>query len=115
MSNQSRFCYPDTDTLINKLDEENFNRLEDMESAITQFRLSQLYLKPLQGSFDIEHVQRIHKYIFQDLYSFAGEFREELIHKGTTTFAAPLHIHENGVQLLDKQLRSENYLRNLTK
>lgn len=112
---ESKYWYPGTETLINKLNEKDPKRLEELETGITQKRLSELYKKPLHGSFGMKHLQKIHKYIFQDIYPFAGEYREELIQKGTTTFAAPLHIHTNGFELLNKQLKNENFLKGLNK
>ena len=31
--------------------------------------------KPVTGKFDFEHLRNIHKYIFQDIYSWAGKIR----------------------------------------
>ena len=33
------------------------------------------------GNFDIEHLKSIHKYLFEDIYPFAGRFRNENIAK----------------------------------
>ncbi|AIF68410.1 hypothetical protein GZ22_18450 (plasmid) [Terribacillus saccharophilus] len=111
---QSKYCYPGTDTLINKYDIKDHKKLEKVETALTEKRLAELDQKPLTGSFGVKHLQKIHKYIFQDLYAFAGEFREEGISKGTT-FAAPLFLDQNGKDLLNKQLKNERFLKGLNK
>jgi cell filamentation protein len=38
-------------------------------------RLAQLIAKPLRGKFDIPHLRAIHRYIFQDIFPWAGDFR----------------------------------------
>lgn len=38
--------------------------------------------KPIQGKFDLKHLQSIHKYIFQDVYEWAGKIRKVDIAKG---------------------------------
>jgi cell filamentation protein len=111
---QSKYCYPGTDTLINKYGIKDDKKLEKVETAHTKHRLSELEQNPLTGSFGVKHLQKIHKYIFQDLYSFAGEFREEGIAKGTT-FAAPLFLNQNGKELLNRQLKDEKFLKGLNK
>ena len=45
-------------------------------------RLIELDALPLAGRFDAAHLKAIHKYIFQDVYSWAGEFRTVKISKG---------------------------------
>jgi len=40
---------------------------------MTANRIYELKIKPLHGSFGIKHLQKIHKYIFQDVYPFAGQ------------------------------------------
>lgn len=69
------YCYPDTDILINKLDIHDQRQLLEAEIRIVSIRLYQLQVQPVSGSFDFEHLCRIHRFIFQDLYSWAGELR----------------------------------------
>ena len=69
------YCYPDTDTLINRLDIHGSGRLAEAETRIVSVRLYQLQENPISGCFDLAHLCRIHQFIFQDLYSWAGELR----------------------------------------
>ena len=39
-------------------------------------RLSALRLRPVPGAYDSSHLQQIHARIFQDLFPWAGQFRE---------------------------------------
>lgn len=77
--------------LINKLEVQNKNELNQAERMITNFKLTKLYLNPGLQTFDVEHYLRIHKYIFEDIYSFAGEIRTEVIQK-RIPFCLPNYI-----------------------
>lgn len=41
----------------------------------TARRIGQLLANPISGAFDYEHMKSIHRYIFQDVYEWAGEER----------------------------------------
>ncbi|NLM63012.1 MAG: cell filamentation protein Fic [Mollicutes bacterium] len=83
---QSKYCYPGTDVLINKLDIKNREILERVERDYSTYRLSQIYLRTFTGNFDIQHYLDIHKYVFEDIYEFAGKIRNENISKGGVPF-----------------------------
>jgi len=69
------YCYPDTSILKNKLDIHDKDRLLIAETSFVSARLYQLQVNPIKGSFDYNHLCRIHRHIFQDLYDWAGETR----------------------------------------
>lgn len=69
------YCYPDTSILINRLDIYDKDKLLTAETSLVAIRLYQLQKKPMRGNFDYDHLCRIHHYIFQDLYSWAGKTR----------------------------------------
>lgn len=71
-------CYEGTSCLINKLDV--------MEAHITLAKISILQQTPLDGNFDFEHYKAIHKYIFEDLYDWAGRIRTVNLSKKGTSF-----------------------------
>jgi rRNA large subunit m3Psi methyltransferase RlmH len=56
--------------------------LAKFEKDVTGFRQYMLEDRPIRGKFGITHLKNIHKFIFQDVYSFAGKFRLEDIWKG---------------------------------
>mgnify|MGYP002480447183 CR=1 FL=1 len=72
-----------------------------------------LELRPLKGNFDLKHLCQIHKFIFKDIYPFAGELRNEDISKGNFRFAHFRFIVPQTNQLLD-EVKRENYLRGLS-
>ncbi|KUG04220.1 cell filamentation protein fic [hydrocarbon metagenome] len=67
---------------------------------------------PVKGRFGPTHLRNIHKYIFQDVYSFAGKYRVEDIWKDKTFFCKSEYIKENLSYCLANLIK-ENYLRNL--
>ncbi|MET1249486.1 Fic family protein [Sporolactobacillus sp. STCC-11] len=113
-NHQSRYCYPGTDVLINKLDIRDQEKLEQAERRLTHVRLTQLQLNPINGQWDLSHLQHIHNYLFQDIYPFCGEIRNESISKGTFTFCVPQYIDQQG-SVLFKKLRDDHFLKGLVK
>jgi cell filamentation protein len=108
-SGNSKYCYPNSDVLINKLNIRDYNLLEEADSRYSTQRLLELQTNPIEGNFDLDHLKNIHYYIFQDLYYFAGKLREEDIIKGNTHFAKYQYIETNAIKLF-KELKEENYL-----
>lgn len=78
----SDYCYPGSDVLINKLNITNSKDLFDAELELTSIRLQELQENPLKGDFDFLHLKAIHKYIFQDIYEWAGKERTVELGKG---------------------------------
>lgn len=70
-----KYCYPNTDILKNRLDITNKDKLMQAEIELTTKRMFILQQNPIKGRFDFNHLKTIHKYIFQDLYSWAGKTR----------------------------------------
>lgn len=77
-----KYCYPNSNVLINKKNIKDAKVLYDAEILYTGVRLMELQEKPIKGDFDLKHLCKIHKYIFQDLYSWAGKIRTIDIGKG---------------------------------
>lgn len=110
----SHYCYENTNVLINKLDIKNNEILQQAENKIVLAKLFELRQNNQIGKFDIIHFTDIHKFLFEDIYSFAGKFRTENIAKGFFTFAEWEYIEDELKKLLE-QLKNENYLANLDK
>lgn len=79
------------------------------EANLVAARSRQLALKPLPGNFDLTHLQAIHKYLFQDLYTWAGQLRTVDISKGTTRFANCAFLHSAAAYIFG-QLANEKLL-----
>lgn len=76
------YCYPDSNTLINKLNITNAETLQHAEIEHTSNRLFELQNNSMKGNFDFKHLCKIHHHIFQDLYEWAGKPRTVNIGKG---------------------------------
>lgn len=110
----SNYCYKDSNVLINKLDIHDQKILQKYEAKITAAKLLALRQKGIIGNFDVKHLNAIHTYLFEDIYQFAGKFRNENIAKGVFRFAEWEYI-ESELEKLLEQLKKENYLSGLPK
>ena len=113
-SRNSIYCYKDTNVLINKLNIKDQDKLNKKDSNISAVKMFELRQNKSIGNFDIKHFISIHKYIFEDLYEFAGLFRTENIAKGNFSFAEWNYIEDELNRIL-KELAEEEYLQNLSK
>lgn len=104
----SQYCYPDSHVLKNKLNITNQAELSDAERAITSIKTSQAIINPITGNFDFEHLKRIHKFLFEDIYDWAGCVRRVNISKGNQ-FCRFDYIDQQMDELFTK-LKNENYL-----
>ena len=78
----NKYCYSNTKVLINKLNIRDMLTLHEAEREYAMIRYSELQLMGVTGKFYLKHLQAIHKYLFQDLYEWAGELRTVDIAKG---------------------------------
>jgi cell filamentation protein len=104
------YVYPGTDILINKLNINESGPLHKAERMLTGRRLLELHKRPIMGNFDLEHLQAIHKHIFQDLYEWAGDIRRVDISKGNS-FARHMVIGIYFEESVAVPLREEGYLK----
>jgi cell filamentation protein, protein adenylyltransferase len=68
--------------LRNRLGITDAGELARVEAELTSYRLIELSLDPLPGSYDLAHLQAFHRYIFGDLYDWSGQLRTVSIGKG---------------------------------
>lgn len=92
---ESKYCYKGTNVLKNKLNIRDQNKLKKIETELSFAALIELSTLPAVEQFNKEHLLYIHKFIFNNIYSFAGKIREENIAKGNTTFCIYNFIEEN--------------------
>ena len=93
---QSVYCYPDSNVLKNKLNIRDNKLLKTAEEEITLIKQMELLKNPIKGNFSKSHLMNIHKFIFEDIYFFAGKIRREQISKANTMFYPP--------NLIDREL-----------
>jgi cell filamentation protein len=66
--------------------------LEAAEASVVALRSYELAQQPLAGGFDLAHLQAIHRYLFGDVYEWAGQLRTIDIAKGGNAFAHHAYI-----------------------
>lgn len=67
------YVYPGTNILRNVLDIRDKQTLDDAEADYVSLRLRELAENPLDGDYDFAHMTKMHQYIFQDIYEWAGK------------------------------------------
>ena len=79
-----------TGTLANLLDEKDPKVLQDREYGFTKRRMVEIRGgdASFPQTFDAAHLQAIHKYLFQDVYDWAGQWRTVDMAKDVTDFAS---------------------------
>ena len=107
------YCYPDSDVLMNKLNIHEAEKLQEAERKLTMLRLIDLLDRPVAGKFDFKHLQTIHKYIFQDIYPWAGKVRSVDIAK-SNMFCKVQFIETQADEIFGK-LKNDCYLEGLPK
>ncbi len=75
------YLYEDCDVLKNLLKIKDQKLLDEAEADYVSYRLKDLVMNPLAGKYNYRHLLKIHKYIFQDLYEWAGQQRKLNIYK----------------------------------
>lgn len=81
--NGGKYCYPNSDVLKNKYNIKEKKLLEKLEIQKTAVKLLGLDINPerIKTTLDTEHLTAVHKYLFGDIYEWAGEFRTENLYK----------------------------------
>ena len=103
------FQVADGSTLTNKLGITNPDALAAVVSERTSRRLAELQASPIHGGFDASHLQEIHRYLYQDVFDWAGELRR--IESG----GAPTPDLESALNRVFDRLSRENLLKGLDK
>ena len=103
-------CYEGTSCLINKLGIKDDKKLKEFEAAVTFAKASELEAMPITDSFDVEHYKAIHRFLFEDIYDWAGEYRTINMSKKGTSFAEANKIAEL-MEACFKRLKDNDFFR----
>lgn len=98
----SRYTYKGTDILKNKLDIKDENLLKEFETRIVAFKIATISTLILPMKYTPDRLKFIHKYLFEDIFYFAGEYRQENITKDNFRFSEFEYIEENIRQIFEK-------------
>lgn len=118
------YFIPGTQTLRNLIGrpakpygEDDATTLRIVEEAVTKVRISQLQLDPLNGNFDYDHFKAVHRYIFQDVYEWAGEERvaptDRWMSKGGHAYYPAGPVLTDAAETQFRKLARKNLLRGL--
>lgn len=107
----SKYCYPESNVLKNKLNITDGEILFNAEKELTYIRLMELQSNPIKGKFDYKHLLKIHHYIFQDVYDWAGKLRTVEIGKGNL-FCTTKYLKEYGEHIFSKYYNECNKNKN---
>lgn len=106
-------CYRGTTILINKFDIRDEEKLNEIESVISSARYAEWLNTPLSSAFDFDHYKAIHRFLFSDLYEWAGEVRTVNISKKGAQFT-PAESIERQANLIFGRLQACNYFKGLS-
>lgn len=106
------YVYPGTTILKNKLNIKDIKELNIKERGLTASRIEELLKKELPKEFDFEYLKNIHKYIFQDIYEWAGEIRKGDIAKGSSLFCKAVYIESYASDIF-RNLKKNNYFHDI--
>jgi cell filamentation protein len=111
----------------NKLGATTHDQLEKLEAPFVAARVYEIEMGNFPaGTFDAQHLKAIHRYLFQDVYEWAGHTRDEKVQLSDGTVASePLLRKVDGspfmvgaqiagaLDAIADRLRAANYLRGL--
>ena len=104
-----KYCYSDSDVLINLLNIRDPDILSEAEAEFTAERYRTY--NPSQNTisdFTFEHLKQLHFHLFQDLYVWAGETRDVDISKGETRFCTWTRIEPEAQKTIQYHSRSSS-------
>jgi len=103
------YVYPGTNTLKNNFNIKDPVVLEKLEANYTSLCIRELQENPIKGNYDFEHYCNIHKYIFYDIFEWAGTPRTIPIEKEepalgglSIEYTKPEEIEKEAVRVLDE-------------
>ena len=104
------YCFSDSKVLRNKLGIRDEETLDNAEREITGLKAVEFVNNPFSDELDFDYIKKLHKFMFGDIYEWAGETRVIDISKGN--IFCQHELIEINAETLMKELKAENYLIN---
>lgn len=107
-----------TGALRNRLGISDPATLERAEKGLVDLRMARIDIDGPRGAYTFARLKETHRYLFQDLYDWAGEARTVTLAKAEyaqgarTVFAQPADIERRGAEIFDR-LGEQNELKGL--
>lgn len=77
MTDIDPYCYPGTSVLKNLGGHKTAQKLKAFETLVVTLRAKDLFDNPIQGEFSISRLKETHRRLFEGVYAWAGQFREQ--------------------------------------
>lgn len=101
------YLIPGTDGVLkNKFGIRDNEELKIKESEVVFKKLVELYEEPINGNFDKKHLCDIHKYLFEEIYPFAGQYRTVFMGKGNLYVTSVKNI-DIELEIVIKEMNEE--------
>ncbi|WP_183130110.1 Fic family protein [Rhodococcus sp. SBT000017] len=111
--NWAGYFIPGSSVLRNRVGATTREALAAAENDLVEVRVAELRNNPIavMRTYDLDHLKALHKYLFQDVYLWAGELRTVGIEKENESFMTPGDIGRPVAYIAEqiaetKQLRS---------
>lgn len=115
------YVYPGTDVYQNKLGITDEKMLRKFEYSVASLNGAELIRSPIQGKYDLEHMNSINKHLLKEVYDWAGKPRtldfakdDPIDSRWTTPFARARDVEQLAAQISD-DLVKKNELKGLEK
>lgn len=104
------YCYPESDTLINRLNIRDFDRLMEAERSVSKLRAETVSCVKDRNKTDDRYLRAVHRHLFQDLYYWTGNYRECDIAKEDSRFCRYQEIPDR-MSGISNMLKKTSYFR----
>ncbi len=108
------YVYPNSNVLRNKFNIKDQVKANELEAEYSSFRIQQMHISPVKGSFDFIHLCAINRYIFQDIYAWAGDPRTIDIEKPeialgglSIEYSKAAAIKSSASEILDRMVKQK--------
>ena len=103
-------CYENSSVLINQFDIRNEKELEMMERNLTGYLMAQATIEIPFKNVNFEFYKNLHKYVFGEIYDWAGAIRKVDMSKKGTKFC-PVQEIERRAKIIFGRLKAQNFLK----
>lgn len=106
------YYYPESDVYVNKLGILDAELLKKYEADKVALKIMSLEKSPLAGDHSLSHWQRIHAFMFGDVYQWAGSLREiHVFAEYNSPFASPEKIALGFTTIVETTLAKNDHLK----
>lgn len=103
-------CYENSAVLKNKFDIRDAHQLDIMEQSITSMLIAKAAIEIPFENVDFDFYKKLHKYVFADIYDWAGKIRTVNMSKKGTNFCEFEKIENRGKMIFER-LNNTDFLR----